>query len=125
MDDVIYTIFADGGEKKSIAYGSFKIFSDYGEQITHKQLIYGEATSNLAEYFTLQNALKYCINHGIKRAVVFMDSALVVYQTRGIWKCNFEHLQRAIDETRELMKSFDYIRLRHVKRNFLVQMLGH
>ena len=46
----MHTLITDGGNRSDITYGSYKIFSDDGTQIAHRQVVFGHGTSNLAEF---------------------------------------------------------------------------
>lgn len=118
-------MICDGGNKQSITYGSYKIFSPLGEEILHKQVVFGFGTSNLAEYMALISGLTAALEYGILDLVVLMDSNLVIHQVNGDWRCNEQHLLVARNRAREIMKGFDYIILKKVKRNIVVQHLGH
>lgn len=121
----MYLIISDGGNRNSITYGSFKVFNEAGEEIAHKQLVYGYGTSNLAEYLTLINSLKYAILHNMKSVVVMVDSALVKHQVAGDWACNAEHLIVARDTVRNLLNEFNYCHIKKVTRNTVYHHLGH
>jgi len=120
-----YIIYADGGKKKGVAYGSFKIFDDWGNEVVHKQIIFGQGTSNLAEYLVIIAAMKYCIDHGIIYVSILSDSNLAVQHINGMWRTNFEHLALALDQVNSLKHNFKVFRITHVPRNIIVAMLGH
>lgn len=125
MSNELYTIFCDGGNKKGVIYGSFKVFAHDGAEVTHKQIVFGEGTSNLAEYLTLIEALRYTRRRDYKNIVVFTDSALVKHQIEGKWKCNYDHLKRARNTARKILKDFDSWKIKHTARNTIVGILGH
>jgi len=52
----------------------------------------GRATNNVAEYTAVLNALRYAADRGATRALVRMDSAIVLGQLRRTMKCRVEHL---------------------------------
>lgn len=121
----MYFIVTDGGHKSSITYGSFKIFDEWGNIVAHKQLVYGYGTSNLAEYLSLINSLKYAVGEGMRDIVVFTDSEVVKYQIEGEWSCNYSHLRVARDKARKLLNKFDSWKIKSVTRNTVKHQLGH
>jgi ribonuclease HI len=53
-----------------------------------------EATNNVAEWAALQNALGYVSRCRLEGTIqIYGDSALVINQLNGKWKCKKEHLQ--------------------------------
>jgi len=120
-----YTVFADGGKKRGVAYGSFRIFDSMGNEVVHRQVVFGQGTSNLAEYLAIISALKYCIEHNLSCIHVLSDSNLVVHHINGTWRTNFEHLALALNEVNILKQSFDEFTIKYVPRNITSQMLGH
>lgn len=51
-----------------------------------------EMTSNVAEYSSLLEALKWLYRQGRRGAVIYMDSQLVVNQVNGKWAVRAKHL---------------------------------
>jgi len=121
----IYTVYADGGKKKGVAYGSFRIFDTNGNEVAHKQLIFGPGTSNLAEYLAITAAMRYCLDHDLLSICILSDSNLAVHHIQGLWATNFEHLALALYEVQLLQIKFDYFSIKYVPRNITVAMLGH
>ena len=103
----LYTIFCDGGNKKGVVYGSFKIFSHDGLELAHKKIVFSEGTSNLAEYLIFLEAIRFSLKNNYMDIIVFTDSKLVKYQIKGAWKCNYDHLKRVRNRARKLLESFD------------------
>lgn len=125
MDREIYTVFADGGKRKGVTYGSFKIFSSKGKQVAHKQLVFGEGTSNFAEFLSILAAMQFCLNNDLKSITILSDSRLAVMQIRDEWQSNYPHLKRIRNKVWKVRDKFDYFNIKHVKRNLIVSMLGH
>lgn len=121
----MYTLITDGGNRKAIPYGSFKIVDKYGEVIAHKQKVFGYGTSNSAEYFALIFALKEARRLGIRDIVVLTDSKLMQKQIMGEWQCNHDHLRVARKHARALLREFDSWKINKVSRNIIVAQLGH
>lgn len=121
----MYILLSDGGNRKDITYGSFKIYTDRGETIAYKQMVFGYGTSNLAEYLSLIEGLKKAIAMNIKDITVLTDSKVVQKQILGDWACNYEYLRVARDKARRLLKKFDNWEINKVSRNIISSQLGH
>jgi len=120
-----HTIVCDGGKKKSMTYGSYKVFSPEGKEITHNWIYLGFGTSNMAEYLALINAIKYCHKNNIKRVTFKSDSLLVINQIAGKWRTmnsNLIGLKRiAISE---LSRLDEYLILK-IHNKEVKKILGH
>lgn len=119
-------VICDGGKKGGIAYGSYKIYTALGELIEHKQVVWGEKTSNEAEYLTMLMALrksKQFLTEDESVINILTDSSLVKEQVAGNWQCNYEHLKVLRDKIREELN--DNVTIIHVARNIIYQHLGH
>jgi len=121
----MYTFITDGGKRKDITYGSFKIFDDEGNQLVHKQIVFGYGTSNLAEYLIMIEAVKYAIINDMLSIIILTDSKLVIMQTKGKWQCNYDHLRTARNKLRRLLKRLDKWEIKKVTRNIVASHLGH
>lgn len=112
--------YCDGGARGNPgeAYGSFKIAA---LPIVRRE--YGQGTNNEAEYKTLINVLSRLHTLKVEEAEIHTDSALLVGQVGGNWKCNAQNLIELRDMAKKLMKpGFKLIK---VKRDVLVDILGH
>ncbi len=121
----MYTIISDGGNRKDITYGSYKIFDEEGTEIVHKQLVFGFGTSNLAEYMAMIKAVEHAQKLNIKDIVILTDSKLVQKQIYGEWRCNYSYLKEARNLLRKLLRGFDSWKINKVTRNIVVSQLGH
>jgi len=121
----MYTVITDGGKRRDITYGSFKIFNDTGEELIHKQIVFGYGTSNLSEYLIMIEAVKYAINQEYKDITILTDSRLVVMQVMKNWACNYDHLRTARNKLRRLLRNFDSWEIKKVTKNIIVAQLGH
>lgn len=121
----MYTIISDGGNRCDITYGSYKIFDDVGNQIVHRQLVFGHGTSNLAEYLAMIRAVEHAQKLDIKDVVILTDSKLVQMQVAGEWKCNYPHLREAREVLRKILIGFDSWKINKISRNIVVSQLGH
>ena len=121
----MYILLSDGGNRRDITYGSFKIYTDQGEVIAHRQMVFGYGTSNLAEYLSMIEGLKRALTMEIKDIIILTDSKLVQKQILNEWACNYEHLRVARDKARRLLKRFDSWKINKVTRNIVISQLGH
>ena len=121
----MHVLITDGGHKKDITYGSYKLYDDTGKLLLHKQVVFGYGTSNLAEYLIMIVALRRTFELGIKNVIILTDSLLLKNQVYGTNYCNYSHLIRARNTIRRLLKRFDTWKIIKVKRNIIVAHLGH
>jgi ribonuclease HI len=119
-------VICDGGKKGGIAYGSYKIYTASGILLEHKQVVWGEKTSNEAEYLTMLMAIrksKQFLTEDESQINILTDSSLVREQVLGNWACNYEHLKVLRDKIRKELN--DNITITHITRNIVFQHLGH
>lgn len=119
-------VICDGGKRSGIAYGSYKIFSDEAVLLEHKQIVWGEKTSNESEYLTMLMAIRKSksMRNGCDENInILTDSNLVKEQVAGNWNCNYKHLEILRNKIREELD--DKITIKHVSRNVIFQQLGH
>jgi len=116
----------DGGKLKKvgIAYGSFKLF-DKTKVIETVSFTLGDISSNLAEYKSFRLAVEWCLANDIDDVTFESDSAVVVNQVKGNWKCNYDHLREERDLIRELLKSFTQYQIVKVDNRYVKGVLGH
>ena len=74
------------------------------------------ATNNMAEYRGLIIGLRLAIEKGFTKILVEGDSQLIILQTQGKWKVKNENLQKYNREARALVSQFEFIALRHIRR---------
>ena len=120
-------IICDGGKRRDVAYGSFKIFDDSGNLLDHGQRIFGDNTSNSAEYLILYSALLRAKVIKVRKGhvTILSDSDLVVHQLQGTWNCNYAHLQVMRDAIRKELSDYYDWEIKKVSRNIIVGHLGH
>ena len=119
-------LYVDGGSRRNgdesqEGYGSFLVD---GEQTPHR-LDFGNCTNNEAEYRALIAALEYCAAQGIRVPTIRMDSALVVNQVKGRWKCKMPHLRPLLDQAHALAAQFPMFSLEWCARDEIFTFLGH
>lgn len=120
-----YTIFCDGGKKNYLSYGSFKIFDQKNNVITHRFMIFGFGTSNTAEYLAFINAIKYCNMNKIREADFKLDSLLVVNQVFGRCKTHSGHLKKLRGVARTELGRMKSYTLEKISRKEIKRILGH
>lgn len=118
-------IISDGGRKGSSAYGSFKIFSESGDVLVHEQVVFGDYTSNQAEYLALIYALRKALLMNITDVEIFVDSLLVKNQITGDFDCRSGNMLPLLEFSRKLLLQFNSYTLKKVRRNLVVNHLGH
>ena len=77
----------------------------------------GTATNNYAEYCGILVVLKRLAESGVRRALAYMDSELVVRQLNGEYKVRSQSLKGLYQEACSLMEKFETIRIRHIPRS--------
>jgi len=128
-------IYIDGGCRnnqnaaKREAYGSFLITEDEypnheKSKVLVKRMEFGNLTNNAAEYKTLHEVLKHCINEFIAKPVIFTDSLLVTNQLNGTYKVKDPNL-RKLNDLVKMDLALIGAELRKVPRDILVGVLGH
>ena len=68
-----------------------------------------EATNNIVEYEACIARMEALRELGVKEAVVFGDSTLVIVHTQKLWKVKEEHLKPYQQYLEDLTKTFDKI----------------
>ena len=77
----------------------------------------GKATNNYAEYCGILAALHRLAEEGVRRALIHLDSELVVRQLNGEYRVKSQSLKKLYDEACSLKAMFDALRIRHVPRS--------
>lgn len=119
-------VICDGGKKSGVAYGSYKIYRKDGWLLHHKQIVWGEKTSNEAEYLTTLMAIrkaKMYLSKDEFEINILTDSSLVKEQVAGNWNCNYKHLEVLRDKIRKELTG--NITIIHVPRNIIFAHLRH
>lgn len=76
------------------------------------------ATNNVAEYTGLIIGLRLALEKRFTKLLVEGDSQLVLFQVMGKWKVKNMNLQKYYKEACDLVSQFEFIALRHVRREF-------
>ena len=75
-----------------------------------------EATNNIVEYEACIARMEALRELGVKEAVVFGDSTLVIVHTQKLWKVKEEHLKPYQQYLEDLTKTFDKIKYTIIPR---------
>ncbi|BDC19201.1 ribonuclease HI [Acidianus sp. HS-5] len=75
-----------------------------------------DATNNVAEYMGIYCAMTKLIQIGIKNAIFYGDSQLVIRQLSGEYKIKSLRLKKIYDKIQENLKNFEYVEFKWVPR---------
>ncbi|MDB5720949.1 MAG: hypothetical protein JWP15_1567 [Alphaproteobacteria bacterium] len=85
--------------------------------ISHVRTGLEAGDSNRAEWLALIHAAEIAIHLGLDDVVFVGDSALVIHQAKGEWKCRGEGFQALLARFRALAEQLPTVKLRQVKRS--------
>jgi hypothetical protein len=88
-----------------------------GEQLKYVLLIFWKVSKNEAEYKALLHGLCLAASLGIKRLLVYGDSAVVINQVNKSWDRNKENIDAYCLEVRKLENKFYGLEFHHVVRD--------
>ncbi|HEV3154600.1 MAG TPA: ribonuclease HI family protein [Candidatus Baltobacteraceae bacterium] len=112
------TLFADGGSRGNpgpAASGAVLLAPD-GTVIREVGEYLGRATNNVAEWTALALGLEAALDEGLRNLAVRLDSELVVKQLSGEYRVKHPDLQPLHQRVRSLLRRFDHVDVRHVRR---------
>ena len=118
--DGAVTIFTDGGSRGNpgpsaagfiIIDGDQQVIAQGGEYL-------GITNNNQAEYQGVRLALEKAIELKLRRVDFKIDSMLVVYQMKGVYKIKNRDLWPIHERVLELMTQFDKVTFTHIRREF-------
>jgi ribonuclease HI len=97
-----------------------------GEQLKYVLQIFWKVSNNEAEYEALLHGLHLAASLGIKRLLVYDDSAVVINQVNKSWDSNKENMDAYCLEVRKLENKFYGLEFHHVVRdnNVVVDILS-
>jgi ribonuclease HI len=78
---------------------------------------HGYGTSNDAEWLALIEAVRIALSLGESGFVLIGDSATVVNQANGLWKCRRADRQNHLQTFHDLTRSMGKVQIRQVKRS--------
>ena len=108
----------DGGSRGNPGDAGFGVHvtAPDGAEIAALYGYIGQATNNVAEYQALLHGLRYALDHGARRVLVFSDSELVVRQIAGAYRVKHPAMIPLHREALALMRQFADVRVSHVRR---------
>jgi ribonuclease HI len=93
------------------------LISPTGEQLKYVLQIFWKVSNNEAEYEALLHGLRLAASLGIKRLLVYGDSAVVINQVNKSWYRNKENMDAYCLEVRKLENKFYGVEFHHVARD--------
>jgi ribonuclease HI len=93
------------------------LISPKGEQLKYVLLIFWNVSNNEVEYEALLHGLRLAISLGIKRLLLYGDSAVVINQVNKSWDRNNENMDAYFLEVRKLENKFYGLEFHHVIRD--------
>jgi ribonuclease HI len=110
-------MYLDGSLKLKGAGAGVLLISPTGEQLNYVLQIFWKVSNNEAEYEALLHGLHLAASQGIKRLLVYGDSAVVINQVNKSWDCNKENMDAYYLEVRKLKNKFYGLEFHHVVRD--------
>jgi ribonuclease HI len=93
------------------------LISPTGEQLKYVLQIFWKVSNNEAEYEALLHGLRLAALLGIKRLLVYSDSAVVINQVNKSWDRNKENMDTYCLEVRKLENKFYGLEFHHIIRD--------
>jgi ribonuclease HI len=110
-------MYFDGSLKLEGAGAGVLLISLEGEQLKYVLQIFWKVSNNEAEYEALLHGLRLTILLGIKRLLVYGDSAVVINQVNKSWDRNKENMEAYCLEVHKLENKFYGLEFHHVVRD--------
>jgi ribonuclease HI len=109
-----WVMYFDGSLKLEGAGAGVLLISPKGEQLKYVLQVFWKVSNNEAEYEALLHGLRLAISLGIKRLLVYGDSAVVINQVNKSWDRNKENMDAYCLEVRKLENKFYGLEFQHV-----------
>jgi ribonuclease HI len=93
------------------------LISPTSEQLKYVQQIFWKVSNNEAEYEALLHELRLVASLGIKRLLVYDDSAVVINQVTKSWGRNKKNMDAYYLEVRKLENKFYGLEFHHIIRD--------
>jgi ribonuclease HI len=110
-------MYFDGSLKLEGVGAWVLLISPTGEQLKYVLQIFWKVSNNEAEYEALLHGLRLAASLGIKRLLVYDDSAMVINQVNKSWDRNKENMDAYCLEVRKLENKFYGLEFHHVVRD--------
>ena len=111
-----WTMYFDGSLNIDGAGAGVYFKSPSEDELRYVIRLHFPASNNAAEYEACLAGLRIAIELGIKRLLVYGDSALVINQLNKDWDCNHEKMEAYVAEIRKLENKFYGLEYVHVVR---------
>jgi ribonuclease HI len=112
-----WVMYFDGSLKLEGAGAGVLLITPMGEQLKYILQIFWKVSNNEAEYEALLHGLRLAASLGIKRLLVFGNSAVVINQVNKSWDRNKENMDTYCLEVRKLENKFYRLEFHHVVRD--------
>jgi ribonuclease HI len=112
-----WVMYFDSSLKLEGAGAGVLLISPTGKQLKYVLQIFWKVSNNEAEYEALLHWLRLAISLGIKRLIVYGDSAVVINQVNNSWDHNKENMDAYCLEVRKLENKFYGLEFHHVVRD--------
>ncbi|HEV2949961.1 MAG TPA: ribonuclease HI family protein [Gemmataceae bacterium] len=114
---IAWKIHIDGAARGNPGPAAFAfVIQKEGSPPIEENGLLGVTTNNLAEYTALVRALERAAELGARRLIVHSDSELLVKQMNGAYRVKSPDLRVLHDRAKELIKRFEQVLIRHVRR---------
>jgi ribonuclease HI len=110
-------MYFDGSLKLEGAGAGVLLISPMGEQLKYILQIFWKVSNNKAEYKALLHGLRVAASLGMKRLLVYGDSAVVINQVNKSWDRNKENMDAYCLEVLKLENKFYGLEFHHVARD--------
>jgi ribonuclease HI len=110
-------MYFDDSLKLEGAGAGVLLISPTGEQLKYILQIFWKVSNNEAEYEALLNGLRLAASLGIKRLLVYGDSAVVINQVNKSWDRNKENMDAYCLEVRKLENKFYGLEFHYIVRD--------
>jgi ribonuclease HI len=110
-------MYFGGSLKLEGAGAGVLLISPMGKQLKYVLQIFWKVSNNKAEYEALLRRLHLAASLGIKRLLVYGDSAVVINQVNKYWDHNKENMDAYCLEVRKLENKFYGLEFHHIVRD--------
>jgi ribonuclease HI len=112
-----WVMYFDGSLKLKGAGAGVLLISPTGEQLKYVLQLFWKVSNNEAEYEALLHGFRLIASLGIKRLLVYDDSAVAINQVNKSWDRNKENMYAYCLEVRKLENKFYGLEFHHVVRD--------
>jgi ribonuclease HI len=110
-------MYFDGSLNLEGAGAGVLLISPTSEQLKYVLQIFWKVSNNKVEYEALLHGLRLAASLGIKRLLVYGDSAVVINQVNKSWDRNKENMDGYCLEVRKLENKFYGLEFHHIVRD--------